>query len=109
MEGAQVHWQTGQGDKDGGGGEGGLGLGQQDPEGDVGGTTEAGQEPSPSRAAEEESGGAVVGAGEAGGDSEADVTDVREEDMSGGEVEAEGEVMRGMGEGGCGEKERAGT
>lgn len=108
MEGAQVHWQTGQGDKDGGGGEGGLGLGQQDPEGDVGGRTEAGREPSPSRAAEEECGGAVVGAGEAGGDCEADVTEVREEDMSGGEAEAKGEVMRGMGEGGCGEKERAG-
>lgn len=43
--GAQVHWQRGQGDKEGGGGEEGLGLGQQDPEGDVGGRTETGREP----------------------------------------------------------------
>lgn len=52
MGGAQVHWQTGQGDKEGGGGEGGLGLGQQDPEGDVGGRTESGQEPNTSGAGE---------------------------------------------------------
>lgn len=41
MEGAQVHWQTGRGDKEGGGGEEGPGLGQQDPDGDM----EAGQQP----------------------------------------------------------------
>lgn len=50
MEGAQVHWQSGQGDKEGGGGEEGLGLGQQEPEGEVGGRTETGQEPNTSGA-----------------------------------------------------------
>lgn len=53
MEGAQVHWQRGQGDKEGGGGEEGLALGQQDPEGDVGGETETGQKPNTSGAAAE--------------------------------------------------------
>lgn len=47
-----------------------------------------------------ESGVSVLNAGEAGGE------------VSGGEepadVQAKGEVMRGIGEGGCGEKERAG-
>lgn len=37
MEGAQVHWQAGQGDKDRRGGEEELGLGQRDPEGERGG------------------------------------------------------------------------
>lgn len=35
MDGAQVHWQAGQGDKERRGGEEGLGLGQRDPEGEV--------------------------------------------------------------------------
>lgn len=60
----------------------------------------------------EESGVTVVKGGEAGGDPRPDVTDVREEEMSREEVSADvvakGEVMRGIGEGGCGEKERAG-
>lgn len=149
MEGAQVHWQTGQEDKEGGGGEEGLGLGQPEPEGEVGGWTEAGREPNASRAGAEtatpggsrvrgggvssplkalsaadsarqqfasvceESGVTRLKAGEAGGDSSPDVTDGREGEMSGEElpagVEGKGEVMRGIGEGGCGEKERAGT
>lgn len=37
MEGAQVHWQVGQGDKERRGGEEELGLGQRDPEGERGG------------------------------------------------------------------------
>lgn len=37
MEGAQEHWQTGQGDRERRGGEEGLGLGQRDPEGETGG------------------------------------------------------------------------
>lgn len=36
-EGEQVHWQAGQGDRDRRGGEEGLGLGQRDPEGEMGG------------------------------------------------------------------------
>lgn len=35
--GAQVHWQTGQGDRERRGGDEGLGLGQRDPEGEMGG------------------------------------------------------------------------
>lgn len=35
MEGAQEHWQTGQGDRERRGGEEGLGLGQRDPEGET--------------------------------------------------------------------------
>lgn len=45
LEGAQLHWHTGQGDKEGGGGEEGLGLGKQDVDGDMDGIVEAGQEP----------------------------------------------------------------
>lgn len=37
MEGAQVHWQAGQGDKERRGGEEGLRVGQRDPEGETGG------------------------------------------------------------------------
>lgn len=37
IEGAQVHWQAGQGDRERRGGEDGLGLGQRDPEGETGG------------------------------------------------------------------------
>lgn len=35
--GAQVHWQTGQGERERRGGDEGLGLGQRDPEGETGG------------------------------------------------------------------------
>lgn len=46
------------------------------------------------------------------GDSKPDVTDVSEEETRGGKgsthVKGKGEVMRGIGEGGCGEKQRAG-
>lgn len=49
---------------------------------------------------------------EAGGHSKPDVTDVSEAGMRAEKVSADvngkGEVMRGIGEGGCGEKERAG-
>lgn len=49
---------------------------------------------------------------EAGEDSKQDVTDVSEAGMRAEKVSADvngkGEVMRGIGEGGCGEKERAG-
>lgn len=34
---AQVHWQTGQGDRERRGGDPGVGLGQRDPEGEAGG------------------------------------------------------------------------
>lgn len=37
MEGGQVRWQAGQGDRERRGGEEGLGLGHLDPEGDTGG------------------------------------------------------------------------
>lgn len=148
---AQVHWQAGQGDKQGGGGDEGPRLGQRGPEGEAAGSTETGREPNASGAAPaasglggsgkrgsgvsplghkasegppeqvreqagsvcEESGVTEFKAGEAGGESRADVTDVREEEMSREEVsangEATGEVIRGIGEGGCGEKDRAGT
>lgn len=39
-EGAQVHWQTGQGDRERRGGEDGQGLGQRDAEGELGGRVE---------------------------------------------------------------------
>lgn len=55
----------------------------------------------------------MVKVGEARGDPRPDVTEVREEEMGreevSADVQAKGEVMRGIGEGGCGEKERAGT
>lgn len=35
--GIEAHWQVGQGDRERGGGEEGLGLGQRDPEGETGG------------------------------------------------------------------------
>lgn len=43
MEGAPVHWQAGQGDRERTGGEEGVGLGQRDPEGETGGREERGE------------------------------------------------------------------
>lgn len=43
MEGAQVHWQAGQGDKERRGGEEGLGLRQKDPDGEMGVDKERGE------------------------------------------------------------------
>lgn len=40
IEGAQVDWQAGQGDRERRGGEEGLGLGHRDPEGEMGGRVE---------------------------------------------------------------------
>lgn len=40
MEGAKVHWQAGQGDRERRGGEEGVGLVQRDPEGETGGTAD---------------------------------------------------------------------
>lgn len=50
MDGAQVHWHAGQGDKERRGGEGGVGLGQREPVGEVSGRVdkdrgETGREP----------------------------------------------------------------
>lgn len=113
MEAAQVHWQTGQGDKDGGGGDEGLGgrTGQEPNTSGAGAETEAlgGSAEKGSRLKVEALGQTGCGCGESG------VTEAgrgSEEETSSGElaahVGAKGEVMRGMGEGGCGEKETAG-
>lgn len=86
--GAQVHWQTGQGERERRGGEEGLGLGQRDPEGDTGGRVDKDR-------------------GETGREEEAAASWASKDSLL-GEVVREGEVMPG-GEKGMGSERLVAT